>query len=98
MRTVPVFLLSLFLAVSATAQTQGVIDCRAKSGVPAWEKPRSLLVVKQLTCGQKVTILGTESTFVKVRINKGIEGFVEATYIKSSDDKDADSALQAQAD
>jgi hypothetical protein len=98
MRTVPVFILSFCLAASALAQTQGVIDCGDRSGVPAWEKPRSLVEIKHLACGQKVIILSTDSEFVKVKINKSLEGFVEAWYVKPTEEKEPAPAPQIQAE
>ena len=98
MRAIPVFILSFYFVASALAQTQGVIDCRGKLGVPMWEKPRSLVEIKHLACGQKVTILSSNPDFVKAKIARGLEGFIEAKYIQSVEEKDDSSAPPTQAE
>jgi hypothetical protein len=66
----------------AYAQDQGTIECLNRTSISAWEKPGSLFVVKQLPCGQTVTILGTERGYLKILINQNVVGYLDPQYIK----------------
>jgi hypothetical protein len=67
----------------ATAQTRGVIECQDSPGVLALEGPGSLVVVKALSCGQQVTIVGADKGYVKLQITESLAGYVEAKSVRS---------------
>ncbi len=77
---IPVFL--MFIA-TASAQTRGVVRCQDPSGVLSLESPGSLVVIKLLSCGQEVTILGFDNGYVKLQLTGGVLGYVEAKYVQS---------------
>ncbi|MDR1726841.1 MAG: hypothetical protein LBT74_02745 [Acidobacteriota bacterium] len=89
-RIVCAFLLSGVFAAAGWADTgggggeetvEGVIVCDTFVGVRAMERPDSLIVVRQLSCNQKVTIIDVEGDYVKIRINKHQDGFVPIANI-----------------
>ena len=73
------FLVSTVLA----AQDRGIIECQDQNSVIAWEAPGSIAVIKQLACGQSVTIVGLERGYVKIQIKENVFGFVEAKYVRT---------------
>ncbi len=85
------FLLLNLLAASVWAQTRGVVVCQDPSGVPAWEKPESILEVKQLSCGQTVSILSADHGYLKIKIQENLIGYAEARYIRIEGNRNASS-------
>jgi hypothetical protein len=86
MRITYAFVVLTFLATLGQAQTQqAIIVCEGRAGIPAWEKPGSMLEIKHLSCDQTVMVLGSERDFVKIQINENLVGYVAAKYIKTVD-------------
>ncbi len=83
MKILNLFVLFFFFTVSAFAQTRGLIECQDKLGVPAWEKPRSIVQVKQFSCGDSVEVLSADQDYVKIRIGDGAAtAFVESRFVR----------------
>jgi hypothetical protein len=95
MRTFAVSTLFVCFAVSAFAQTQGVIVCQGGQGVPAWEKPGSIVEIKHLRCGENIAVMGSESGYTKIRINEKMAAFVNAKYVRVAAGQIGDSSLDA---
>jgi hypothetical protein len=75
---------SLLFSFAAAAQERGIIECQDKTGsVSALEEPGSLIVVKQLQCGQSVTIVGLDRGYAKIRVKENVVGYVKAGYIRT---------------
>jgi len=74
---------SLLFTISGTAagQDRGVIECRDRASITAWEKPESIMVVRQLSCGQTITVLNVERGYVKIQIGQQI-GYVDGKYVR----------------
>jgi len=88
----------LFFGASAFSQNSGTIQCdpAAAISVPAWIAPGIPYVVKQLPCGQLVSVLGMERSYVagaeyssrprayaKIQISENV-GYVDARYVMVS--------------
>jgi hypothetical protein len=97
MRLFTFFLLFHFLAASAPAQTHGVIECRNELGVFAWEKPGSLVSLKYLACGEKLTVLGSDRDYVKIQLDEMQVAFVKAKNVRILKGTDASSSPGLQA-
>jgi len=91
-------LFCLFFSASAFSQNSGTIQCdpAAAISVPAWIAPGIPYVVKQLPCGQLVSVLGMERSsvagleyssrpraYAKIQIAENV-GYVDARYIMVS--------------
>ena len=74
---------SLLFTISGTAagQDRGVIECQDRASITAWEQPESIMVARQLSCDQAVTILGVERGYVKIQVGQQI-GYVDAKYVR----------------
>ncbi len=81
MKYVFVVAFCLFITAAATAQDQGVIVCQEETSVTAWEKPGSLFVARQISCGETVFILGYEPGYVKIQIGR-VVGYIASGHIK----------------
>jgi hypothetical protein len=73
---------AFLISALASAQEQGIIECRDQTGIPAWEKPGSLFVARQLACGQTVATAGVDRGYVIIKMNERIAGYVEAKYVR----------------
>jgi hypothetical protein len=82
MRVLTASVLFLFFALSVSAQTQGVIECRDESSIPIWEKPGSIVEIKRLHCGDSVLVLGSENDYIKIRLGESRVGFVKAVNVQ----------------
>jgi hypothetical protein len=71
----------LFITAAGTAQDQGVIVCQEETSVTAWEKPGSLFVARQISCGETVLILGYEPGYVKIQTGR-VVGYIASGHIK----------------
>jgi hypothetical protein len=71
----------LFLAAAAHAQELGTIGCGEETSVTAWEKPGSLFVARQISCGETVLVLGHESGYVKIQFGNRI-GYVSSRNVR----------------
>jgi hypothetical protein len=85
----------LFSCAPAFSQGSGIIDCGSGSmtSVPAWIAPGRPQVVKQLSCGQMVSVIGKgsfyaelqyssrPSEYVKIQIADKV-AYVDAQYVK----------------
>jgi hypothetical protein len=91
MKIISAFVLALSIAAPVLAQWHGIIECQNQDGIPALEQPGSLVVARQLSCGQDVTILGLDRGYVKVQIKGNLFGFVEAKYVRTVESRDASS-------
>jgi hypothetical protein len=77
MKKLPLFLFAVLFPAFAWPQTQGTVNCRDGIEIPAWEKPGSILQIKQLKCGVKIVVLGKEYNYYKVLIGNKIVGYVD---------------------
>jgi hypothetical protein len=71
-----------FICVVARGQDNGIIECQGRTSVPILEKPGSLVVLKSLPCGQKLTILGMEDNYAIIRITESRVGYVDAKFVR----------------
>jgi hypothetical protein len=78
----------LLCGTVAFAQDRGIIECGGRISISAWEKPGSLFVARQLSCGQTVTVIGMERGYIKILINQSIVGYVDAQYIQPLQSKE----------
>ena len=77
------------------AQSRGVINCRERAGIPLWEKPGSIVVLRMLSCGQTVPILSLDHGYIKTQINGNLLGYVEAQYVQPLENQgEVDSAAK----
>ena len=72
----------MFSISSGIAQTTGIVECDGRSGISAWEKPESIVVVEHLACGRKLPVVGTEKGFVKVQLKSSLFAYVSADHIR----------------
>ena len=75
-------LAALCLPVPGFGASPGVIDCDEKTSVFAFERPGSMVAVRELYCNQSISIIGMERGFVEIRIDEHQKGFVEARHIR----------------
>jgi len=77
-------LIPLFFCLSAIAwgEDLGIIECRDRTSISAVEKPESIVVVGQLSCGQKLTIIGMEKGYAAIQIKKNLIGYVDENNIR----------------
>ena len=81
-RFLPVIITSIFTLASGFAQAVGVIECNGRSSVSSWEAPGSISVIDQLSCGQRLPVLGIEKGYVKVQIRRYVFAYVPAEHIR----------------
>jgi hypothetical protein len=98
-----VVLFFCFAGVAAMAQQRGVIVCLDRTSISVWEKPGGMTVIRQLGCGEEVSILGFERSYFKVDLEKGLYGYIDAKYVRtiesvSNEDKRKIVELQAEVD
>jgi hypothetical protein len=74
-------LLLCTISAAAAGQDRGTIDCQGRTSITAWERPGSIIAVKQLSCDQAVTILGLEREYVKIQMGEQT-AYVEAKYVR----------------
>jgi hypothetical protein len=73
----------LFSAV-VSAQDRGIIECQGLTrSVSALEGPGSLMVARQIPCGQTVTIVGIDRDYVRIQIEENVFGYVKRKNIRS---------------
>jgi hypothetical protein len=77
-------ILCLFLAAAADAQGLGIIECGDDTSVTAWEKPGSLFVARQISCGETVLVLGHDSGYVKIQFGNRI-GYVASMHVRQTE-------------
>lgn len=82
----------LLFAVPLIAQTQGVVDCHGEPGIPAWEKPGTVVEIRHLSCGENIKVLGSEGDYVKIAISENLAGYVKAKYVRFVDDSTVSSS------
>ncbi len=96
MKVLAAAILFLCFVFSASAQTQGVIECRDETGIPAWEKPGSIAEIKRLQCGDNVAVLGSEGGYTKIRIGDGLIAFVNPNNVRFVEGQPASPSITAQ--
>lgn len=82
MKCLPAIVLFCLFSVVAVAQDQGIIECQDRTSIPAWEGPGSIVVYRQLSCGQPVSIVGSDSGYAKVQIRENVFAYVKMKYIR----------------
>lgn len=83
MKVISGVLFFVFFSVCAFAQDRGIIECQDQTIITAWDAPGSLMVIRQIPCGQTVTIVGLERGYVKIQIKENVFGYIEAKYVRS---------------
>jgi hypothetical protein len=94
-----VLLFPIFWGTNILAQDHGIINCEAGTSLAAWEKPDGLVMVRKLSCGRIVGILGMERGWVKIQITDEVIGYVKAVYIQAGqvqESKDGAARLERQ--
>lgn len=71
-------------ACQASAQIQGAVDCTPGKSISVWENPGSMVVVKQISCGRIVSVLGIEGGYLKIECGENCLGYIESRYFRSS--------------
>ncbi len=97
MRTCAGLVLFLCFAAVASAETTWTIECRGELGVPALEKPGSIVVIRFLSCGDNVTVVGSDRGYARIQIGKTVTAFVDEKYIRPADEKVSASQSKEQA-
>ena len=84
MKKFVLFGLALFVlsCVQGFGASPGIIDCQGRSSVRALSRPNGMIEIKQLYCGESVSILGMEQSYVEIQVDKNLSGFVEARYVR----------------
>lgn len=89
MKTLTALALLVPLSTSAFAASSGTIDCRERSSVSALERPGSIVIIRQLSCDQKISIIGWEQGYAKVQVTAAQSGFVDARHVRMLETQDA---------
>jgi len=82
MKRLLAIIVSVFSLASGFAQTIGIIECNGRTSVSAWEEPGSIIVIDQLSCGQKLPVQGVEKGYIKVQIRGYFFAYVPAEHIR----------------
>jgi hypothetical protein len=84
MKILGAFVLLISLSSLTYAQNQGIIECPMfKNYIYAYEQPGSMMVMKQIPCGQLVTMVGLENGWARIVIRENVFGYIDARYFKS---------------
>jgi len=81
MKYLVIVTLCLLVSAAAAAQNRGIIECQDETSVTAWERPGSLFVARQISCGETVTIIGRESGYLKIQIGNRV-GYVSSKNVR----------------